>query len=79
LKRRDNSSNVVTKGIWLGLGFALMAVAIALPFIIFNMPSDSMADAFGSVIVGLVIMFGLSPLLFVAGLVLVIVGFVKKA
>lgn len=69
----------MTKGVFVGVGLTLIAIAIALPFIIFNMPSESAGEAFGSVVVGIAVMFGLSPLLFIGGVVLVIIGFVKAS
>lgn len=63
--------------VFVAIGVGLMVFAVALPFWIFNTDSEDGAEAFGSVIVGIAVMFGLSPILFVTGAVLAILGIVR--
>lgn len=67
----------VAGGVLVAVGIGLIVFAVALPFLIFNSDSEDGAEAFGSVIVGIAIMFGLTPILVLIGIVLVVLGVVR--
>lgn len=64
-------------GVFVALGLGLIILGVALPFIIFNTDSEDGAEAFGSVIVGIAIMFGVTPILVILGMVFLVTGVVK--